>query len=45
MYKNTSLLPSICPQNILKGSDNMAIKYTCKLALLQEPGHVMTSMY
>lgn len=45
MYKNTSSSPSTCPENILKGSDNMAIKYTCKIALLQELGHVMTSMY
>lgn len=38
MYKNTSSLPSKSPQNILKGSDNMAIKYTCKIALMQELG-------
>lgn len=45
MYKNTSSLPSTCPQNILKRSDNMAIKYNCKIAFMQELGHVMTSMY
>ncbi len=32
-------------KNVLEGSDNMALKYTCKIALMQKLGHVITSMY